>query len=502
MGLRIASREKTYRQAVAFARRLGGGWGDTCLYAPTPSLRERGIASESSSYPAHTVLNFPSLSPTMSEGTLVQWNVKVGQEVAAGDVLAEVETDKATLGWENQDEGWVAKLLVAEGASVVGVGRAVCVLCEEEADVGKFADYVAGDGGAGSAGSAGSAGLEIESGVGVAEGESKGSARTWGARMGPAARILMEAHGMDVGRVVGTGPRGLVTKGDVLEAVEAGSRPVAGAAGGATRVQPGGGRAAEGGAQHGRNIQGTQHTHALAEGGDSVAAPEFVDIPTTNMRKVIARRLLESKTTVPHMYASIDISLDNVLSMRKRLAANGTKISVNDCVLRAVALALQEVPAANAYWDDAAGEIRPSPAVDVCVAVATEGGLYTPIVKDANRKSLSEISADVRRLAGKAKQNALMPEEYVGGSFSVSNLGMFGVENFSAIINPPQGGILAVGGGRQVTRIGADGGLASVTEMTVTLSADGRVYDGQTAGDFLEAFKANMEDPTMRLSIV
>ena len=217
---------------------------------------------------------------------------------------------------------------------------------------------------------------------------------------------------------------------------------------------------------------------------------------------MIARRLLESKTTVPHMYASVDVSLDNVLSMRKRLAANGTKISVNDCVLRAVALALQEVPAANAYWDEAAEEIRPLAAVDVCVAVATEGGLYTPIVKDANLKSLSEISADVRRLAGKAKQNALMPEEYVGGSFSVSNLGMFGVENFSAIINPPQGGILAVGGGRQVTRVGADGGLVSVTEMTVTLSADGRVYDGQTAGDFLEAFKANMEDPAIRLSIV
>lgn len=471
---------------------MDGIWGDTCTYTPTSSLRERGFASDSS-YPAHTVLNFPSLSPTMSEGTLVQWNVKVGQEVAAGDVLAEVETDKATLGWENQDEGWVAKLLVAEGASGVVVGRAVCILCDEEADVGKFADYTAADGGGGGAG------VEMESAVG-AEDEHIGKAGTWGARMGPAARILMEAHGLDMARVVGTGPRGMVTKGDVLEAVEAGDE--------ARHVQSVGRKPADEGAQHGQNMrdakhaQDAQHTHQDAGEGDSVAVPEFVDIPTTNMRKVIARRLLESKTTVPHMYASIDISLDNVLSMRKRLAANGTKISVNDCVLRAVALALQEVPAANAYWDEAAGEIRSSDAVDVCVAVATEGGLYTPIVKDTNLKSLSEISADVRRLAGKAKQNALMPEEYVGGSFSVSNLGMFGVENFSAIVNPPQGGILAVGGGRQVTRVGADGGLVSVTEMTVTLSADGRVYDGQTAGDFLEAFKANMEDPTIRLSIV
>ena len=166
---------------------------------------------------------------------------------------------------------------------------------------------------------------------------------------------------------------------------------------------------------------------AMGEDEDEAEGPEYVDIPTTNMRKVIARRLLESKTTVPHMYASVDILLDDVLRMRKTLAAAGTKVSVNDCVLRAVALALSEVPAANAFWDDSSQSIKPSPAVDVCVAVATEGGLFTPIVKDANNKSLSQISADVRRLATKAKENKLLPEEYVGGSFSVSNLGMFGV---------------------------------------------------------------------------
>ena len=455
--------------------------------------REEGL-------PAHTVLNFPSLSPTMSSGTLVSWNVKIGQLVAPGDVLAEVETDKATLAWENQDDGYVAKLLVEDGAGVE-VGRGVCVLCDEEEDVGKFEGFRLAGSVEGSPAPA--------AGNGVATGSSQPSQPIPSdglQRVGPAARNLMAAHGLQHAPL-GTGPRGVVTKEDVLFAVEhrgndadGGDTPPAVAAAAAAVAD----------------------TRATRDAGDAMGededeGPEYVDIPTTNMRKVIARRLLESKTTVPHMYASVDILLDDVLRMRKTLAAAGTKVSVNDCVLRAVALALSEVPAANAFWDDSSQSIKPSPAVDVCVAVATEGGLFTPIVKDANNKSLSQISADVRRLATKAKENKLLPEEYVGGSFSVSNLGMFGVEKFSAIVNPPQGGILAVGGGRQVVRVrvgdgdgggggdgdgdGSGGGLETVTEMTVTLSADGRVYDGETAGAFLAAVKRNMEDP-IRLSIM
>lgn len=453
--------------------------------------------------PAHTVLNFPSLSPTMSSGTLVSWNVKIGQLVAPGDVLAEVETDKATLAWENQDDGYVAKLLVEDGAGVE-VGRGVCVLCDEEEDVGKFEGFRL----------AGSVEGSVEGspapapGKGVATGSSQPSQPSQLSpsdglqRVGPAARNLMAAHGLRHAPL-GTGPRGVVTKEDVLFAVEHRGNDA------------GGGDTPPAVAATAAAVADTHVTRdagdAMGEDEDEAEGPEYVDIPTTNMRKVIARRLLESKTTVPHMYASVDILLDDVLRMRKTLAAAGTKVSVNDCVLRAVALALSEVPAANAFWDDSSQSIKPSPAVDVCVAVATEGGLFTPIVKDANNKSLSQISADVRRLATKAKENKLLPEEYVGGSFSVSNLGMFGVEKFSAIVNPPQGGILAVGGGRQVARVrvgdgdgdgdGSGGGLETVTEMTVTLSADGRVYDGETAGAFLAAVKRNMEDP-IRLSIV
>jgi pyruvate dehydrogenase E2 component (dihydrolipoamide acetyltransferase) len=193
--------------------------------------------------------------------------------------------------------------------------------------------------------------------------------------------------------------------------------------------------------------------------------------------------------------------LDKILSMRKSLAANGVKISVNDCVLRAVALALEQVPSANAFWSEEHGKPVQAEAVDVAVAVATKDGLFTPIVKNANKKSLTEISTDVKTLAAKARENKLKPEEFQGGSFSVSNLGMFGVDSFSAIINPPQGGIMAVGGGRKVAKMGTAGKPIVLTEMTVTLSADGRVFDGQTASDFLGAFKANMEDP-FRLSIV
>ena len=418
--------------------------------------------------------------------------------MAPGDVLAEVETDKATLAWENQDDGYVAKLLVENGAGVA-VGRGVCVLCDEEEDVAKFAGFTI-DAGAGESSTA-----SMESGPGTAAAPTPVPTPSLAPdglqRVGPAARNLMAAHGLQ-SAPVGTGPRGVVTKEDVLSAVEhrgAASRVDASASAPASDAAS----AAAVSTVGTRSETVATHAHAMEDGEE----PEYVDIPTTNMRKVIARRLLESKTTVPHMYASIDIVLDNVLSMRKTLAAAGTKVSVNDCVLRAVALALEEVPAANAFWDESSQSIKPSPAVDVCVAVATEGGLFTPIVKDANIKSLSQISADVRRLATKAKENKLMPEEYVGGSFSVSNLGMFGVEKFSAIVNPPQGGILAVGGGREVVRVARGDGtktgetLEKVTEMTVTLSADGRVYDGETAGAFLSAIKRNMED-SIRLSIV
>ena len=428
---------------------------------------------EYSSLPSHTPLGMPALSPTMSQGTLVEWKVKEGQEVSAGDLLADIETDKATLGWENQDDGVIARLLVPSGTQGIDVGQVVAIMVDDVEDVGAFKDYKADNS------------KEVEV-VGEEETASPvdSSHVSVSVRAGPAARILMELNKLDPSKVTPSGPKGVITKGDVIEAlsVVAKSPPVA---------------------------KNTAQEESAAQPADvsQVAdiadeeGPEFIDIPTTNMRKVIAKRLLESKTTVPHMYVSADIVLDNVIAMRKKLAANGVKVSVNDCVLRAAALALEQVPSANAFWSEEKGHPVHAGSVDVCVAVATEGGLYTPIVKDANKKSLTQISADVRMLATKARENKLMPEEYQGGSFSVSNLGMFGVDSFSAIINPPQGAIMAVGGGRKVARMGTNGSPVAVTEMTVTISADGRVFDGQTAADFLEAFKANMEDP-FKLSII
>ncbi len=427
-----------------------------------------------SSLPSHTTLGMPALSPTMSQGTLVEWKVKEGQEVAAGDLLADIETDKATLGWENQDDGVIARLLVPSGTQGIDVGQVVAIMVDDVEDVGAFKDYTVDNS------------RVPEETVEASSSSSVDSSPVHvSVRAGPAARILMELNKLDASKVTPSGPKGIITKGDVIYALS-----------GAPKAE-------------GKEVKtdspapvDTQVVHASPTVDDlDEEGPEFIDIPTTNMRKVIAKRLLESKTTVPHMYISADIVLDNIMEMRKKLAAQGVKVSVNDCVLRASALALEQVPSANAFWSEEKGHPVHAGAVDVCVAVATEGGLYTPIVKDANKKSLTQISSDVRTLATKARENKLMPEEYQGGSFSVSNLGMFGVDSFSAIINPPQGAIMAVGGGRKVARMSSNGSPVAVTEMTVTISADSRVFDGQTAADFLEAFKANMEDP-FRLSIV
>lgn len=432
-----------------------------------------------STLPSHTKLGMPALSPTMSRGNLVEWKVQEGQEVSAGDLLADVETDKATLGWENQDDGVIARLLVPNGTEGIDVGQVVAIMVDDAGDVAAFKDYNVDS-------------EQIRQNGGIEEDvnpPSTDSSMKPSVRAGPAARILMELHKVDPCNVTSSGPKGIITKGDVMKALSTvKTSPATQTPSKAVMAENPG------------DIPVDSYTLPPADEEDEEEA-EFIDIPTTNMRKVIAKRLLESKTTVPHMYVTADIVLDNVMAMRKKLSANGLKISVNDCVLRAAALALEEVPSANAYWSEEKGHPVHAGPVDVCVAVATEGGLYTPIVKDANKKSLSEISADVRMLATKARENKLLPEEYQGGSFSVSNLGMFGVDSFSAIINPPQGAIMAVGGGRKVAKMGSNGAPTVVTEMTVTISADSRVFDGQTASSFLEAFKANMEDP-FRLSIV
>lgn len=478
------------------------------------------------SLPPHTELTMPALSPTMTHGNLVKWLVKEGQEVAPGDELAEVETDKATLGWENQDEGFVAKLLVAEGAQGIAVGTPVALLVEEQGEVAAFKglDTAAGV----KAGTAGAA----EEAPGEGAGEA-GGGEAWD-RIGPAARLLLETSGIARSAVRGTGPRGMVTKGDVLQAIASrGEAPAAKDTASPQapepkaepEVQPLAAQAAAPPKQAQQALQQPdavqrppspppqQQRSAPAQSGTGGgvrrarrgSGPEYVDIPNSQVRKIIAQRLLESKRSIPHLYLSAEVELEGVAALREALKKEGTKVSVNDCVVKAVALALAEVPQANSQWDPATETPRPYPSVDVAVAVATPTGLLTPIIKAADTKSVVEISQQVRDLAARARANKLAPEEFQGGSFTISNLGMFGVDSFLAIINPPQACIMAVGGARQVPQLAAAGGtpsppLATRTLMTVTLSADQRVYDGEVSSRFLDAFRRHMAAPFRMMS--
>ncbi|KAK2078663.1 hypothetical protein QBZ16_003503 [Prototheca wickerhamii] len=403
-------------------------------------------------YPLPQELAMPALSPTMSQGNLVEWTVKEGQEVAPGDSLAEVETDKATMTWENQDDGFVAKILVPAGAQGIEVGTPVLVLVEDEADVAAFKDYQPQGQAAG--GNKKEEGSESKAPAAKPE---KAQPASGAARndhlLGPAARLLLQGAGLSVEDVTPTGPHGVVTKGDEAAASAA----------------PSGGRA--------RRQRG-----------------QFTDVPNSQIRKIIASRLSESKSTIPHLYLSADVDLTALAALRAALKAQGLKISVNDCVVKAAAGALAAVPAANFHWDDAEERAVRSEGVDISIAVATDKGLITPVVRGADGKALTAVASEIRELAGRARKNKLRPEEFQGGSFSISNLGMFGIDSFCAIINPPQACIMAVGAGREETVL-VDGRPQTKTIMTVTLSADHRVYDGEIASALLESFKAKIEAP-------
>lgn len=429
----------------------------------------------------------PALSPTMAHGNIIEWKVTEGQEIAPGDVLAEVETDKATLSWENQDEGFVAKLLVPAGAQGVAVGSPVAILVEDADQVPAFKDY-APTGGAAAAGAA--APETAEAAPAASTSDAAAPAVEPDSRMGPAARHYLEESHIPLSAVHPTGPHHMITKGDVLAAIAGGAKPVA------AEATP---KPAPAAAPAAAPKQAAAPTPAPAAPAAATPPPPppgaaYTDIPTTQIRRIIAARLLESKSTIPHLYLSADVELDGIAQLREALKSQGVKVSVNDCVIKAVALALAEFPAANSKWDVAGETIVPSPSVDISIAVATEGGLITPIVKNADSKSLAAISKEVRELAGRARENKLKPEEFQGGSFSISNLGMFGIDSFSAIINPPQACIMAVGGARKVARM-VNGVPTAATVMNVTLSADNRVYDGEVASSMLEAFAKNMANP-------
>jgi pyruvate dehydrogenase E2 component (dihydrolipoamide acetyltransferase) len=442
-----------------------------------------------------TPILMPALSPTMEEGKLAKWLVKPGQKVKSGDVIAEIETDKATMEVEAVDEGTVGQILVPEGTEGVKVNSQIALLLGE----GESADAPAPerspqskpvpqceDGPSQRAEPAAKA-APVASATPRREAPQRANGK--GSRLfaSPLARRLAKERGMDLASISGTGPHGRIVKADV-ERAAAGGAPRSAVTSPAQVAAPTPALAAP---------MPDKKITALYEEGS------FEVVPHDNMRKTIARRLVESKQTIPHFYLTVDCRLDDLLAARKRLNARSPadgphayKLSVNDFIIKALALALRDVPAANATWTE--GGMLRHKRIDVGVAVAIEGGLFTPIVRHADLKTLSEISNEMKDLAERARKRKLAPHEYQGGTTSISNLGMYGIKTFDAVINPPHATILAVGAGEQVPVV-ADGKVEVATIMSCTLSCDHRVVDGALGAHLLNAFKAYIEDPVRML---
>eukprot|EP00271_Cylindrocystis_brebissonii_P022435 TRINITY_DN863_c0_g1_i1.p1 TRINITY_DN863_c0_g1~~TRINITY_DN863_c0_g1_i1.p1 ORF type:complete len:579 (+),score=97.04 TRINITY_DN863_c0_g1_i1:62-1738(+) len=462
----------------------------------------RSFAASSGGLPDHLVLEMPSLSPTMTQGNVVEWNKKEGDEVSAGDSLCVIETDKATLDNESQEDGFLAKILVPGGSKEVPCGTPICIMVDTADAVSKFSDYSVADAGkAPAASSPAQPEASTSPDSEVMPPPPSSSSPPLSHLMGPAVKRLLERHGLDPHRITPTGPKGILTKGDVLQAIAAGTggrqkeAPAAAPAQEKTAPPPATDKASFPATPSKPSMPPTTAAAPSSEGS-------YVDIPNTQIRKVIATRLLESKWQTPHFYSSAEAHVDSLLALRKSLKEKySISVSVNDFVVKAVAMALKEVPRANAFFDVPTGDVKMNGSVDVCVAVATDRGLMTPIVKNADKKSLSDLSSEVKSLAERARAGKLKPEEFMGGTFSISNLGMYPVDHFCAIINPPQAGILAIGRGNKVViwkddPAGGVGGPATVTSMEVTLSGDARVMDGTVAGLFLTAVTKNLSDPT------
>ena len=421
----------------------------------------------------------PALSPTMEEGTLAKWLVKEGDRIQSGDLIAEIETDKATMEFEAVDEGIIGKLLVTEGSEGVKVNSPIAIILDdgEDLEVQEIKDIT----------------LQVEpkeqTVISAAPLETKnpltGVAQTSSLRIfaTPLARRLAKENGVDLGSINGSGPHGRIVKNDILN-IKAFS-PIA--------------------------IQETLAdpvllTNTVQASGSSVknlyADREFKEIPLNSMRKTVATRLTEAKQNIPHFYLRKEIKIDELLQVRSRLNAHlaerNNKLSINDFIIKSCALALQSVPMANAVWaEDKILQLKPS---DIAVAVSVEDGLFTPIIRDADKKSLSNLSKEMKELAEKARSKKLMPSEYQGGSFSISNLGMFGVDDFDAVINPPHGAILAVGRGLKKPIVNDDDTISVANVMSLTLSVDHRVIDGALGADLLQSIAKYLEDPVLMLT--
>ncbi|WP_237154101.1 pyruvate dehydrogenase complex dihydrolipoamide acetyltransferase [Oryzibacter oryziterrae] len=428
----------------------------------------------------------PALSPTMEKGNLAKWNVKVGDKVKSGDVLAEIETDKATMEVEAVDEGVVAKLVVEAGTADVAVNDVIAILAEDGEDVAAAAAATGTTAPAPAAATPEPAARQ-NSDIGAAPigAASVVSATSAPDRIfaSPLAKRVAKEKGIDLKAVAGSGPRGRI----ILRDVESAKAAPAPAAASAPAAAPAAKAPVVSGASDEQILK-------LFEPGS------YELIPHDGMRKTIARRLTESKQTVPHFYVTVDCELDALLALRAQLNDSATtidgkptyKLSVNDMVVKAYALALKSVPDANASWTE--GGMLKHKHADVGVAVSIPGGLITPIIRHAEEKSLSVISNEIKDLAKRAKDRKLKPEEYQGGTTSVSNLGMYGVKDFAAVINPPHATILAVGAGEQRPVV-KGGQLAVATVMSVTLSTDHRAVDGALGAELLKAFKGFIEKP-------
>ena len=415
-------------------------------------------------------IQMPALSPTMEEGTLAKWLVKEGDTVESGDVMAEIETDKATMEFEAVDEGVIGKIIVPEGSTGIKVNEIIAILLEDGEDSSDIetndpenkqdvVDIIKND-------------EKIPVVKSEKTGLSSSKERIFAT---PLARRIAKSTNVDLANIKGSGPYGRIVKADVQS----------------------------------NNVNASEKT-PITQITSSVTSEtiktmykdrEFAEIPLDGMRKVIANRLTEAKQTIPHFYLRKSVNLDKLLIVRSEmntgLIDQGIKISVNDFIIKASSLALQDIPQANVVW--AQDRILQMTSSDVAVAVSVEGGLFTPVIFDSEKKTLSSLSSEIKDLASRARKKKLSPNEYQGGSFAISNLGMMGVENFDAVINPPHGSILAVGAGTKKPIVKEDGAISVATIMSLTLSVDHRAIDGALGAEFLARITHYLENPLTML---
>ena len=421
----------------------------------------------------------PALSPTMEDGTLAKWFVKEGDKVEPGDLLAEIETDKATMEFEAVEEGIIEKLLVSEGTEGVKVNSAIATLSGEDNSTSKNIEEPAASNTIKTETSAINA-KKIEN-----NSDSKSRDRVF---ITPLARRIAEKKGIDINLISGTGPHGRIIKKDLVNLKSAPLGKVLQNPDVVTAksISP--------------NISDSFSYDALLE---IYADRKFTEIALDGMRKTIASRLSEAKQTIPHFYLRRSVKMENLLDFRqkinKKLSNKNIKVSINDIIIKACSEALQSNPDANAIW--AGNKLIKFDSSDIAVAVSVEGGLFTPVIKDTDQKTISNISEEMKDLASRARAKKLMPTEFQGGSFAISNLGMFGIESFDAIINPPHAAILAVGTGKKKPVVSDDGSLGAATEMELSLSVDHRVIDGVLGAQLLHTIVDNLENPIGLLNI-